>query len=278
MKHFIKYFVAFLFALCLNTLHAQNEEPADTTYTIGNYPAASADSAAATQPLNKAYADSAYAAEDYSAAAAVYAALLQQGESPDLYYNLGNCYYKTDSLAQAILFYERAALLQPGNSDIRFNLELARSKTIDQITPESEMFFITWTNNLIDLLGVDAWACVAAVSFLLACILTILFFLGNKIWIKKTGFFGAAFMLLLMILANIFARVQYNDLNHRTAAIVMSSSVVVKSTPNESGTDLFVLHEGTRVEIVDNTMREWKEVKIADGKRGWMLTKDMEVI
>lgn len=226
----------------------------------------------------KATADSAYAAQNYAQSITIYNALLKQGESADIYYNLGNCYYKTDSLSKAILAYERAALLQPGSPDIRFNLELARSKTIDQITPQSKMFFITWTNNLIDLLSTDTWAYIALTSFLLALILILTFFLANKIWIKKTTLFATFTMLFIMTLSNIFARIQYNGLNHRTAAIITASSVTIKSTPDQSGTNLFVLHEGTRVEIVDNTMKEWKEIKIADGKRGWMPTNEMETI
>ena len=102
---------------------------------------------------DKVQADSAYAAEKYKEAIPIYTALLKKGEHADIYYNLGNCYYKTDRLALAILNYERAALLDPGNSDVRFNLELARSKTIDKITPESEMFFVTWYKNVIDMMS-----------------------------------------------------------------------------------------------------------------------------
>ena len=206
---------------------------------------------------DKVQADSAYAAEKYEEAIPIYMALLKEGEHADIYYNLGNCYYKTDRLALAILNYERAALLDPGSSDVRFNLELARSKTIDKITPESEMFFVTWYKNIIDMMSMDGWARTGIVAFVLACVLILVFFLGNKVVWKKLGFFGALVML---------------------AVVVMSSSVVVKSTPNESGTDLFVLHEGTRVEIIDDSMKEWKEIRLADGKVGWMPTEAMEVI
>lgn len=226
----------------------------------------------------KAEADSAYAAEKYEQAIPIYEALLEKGEHADVYYNLGNCYYKTDRIAPAVLNYERAALLAPGNSDIRFNLELARSKTVDKITPQSEMFFITWYKNLVDMTGMDGWARIAVVAFVLACLLVLLYFLGNKVAWKKAGFFGALAMLAVAVLANVFAWTQHKELNERTGAVVMAGSVVVKSTPNESGTDLFVLHEGTRVEIIDDTMKDWKEIRLADGKVGWMPAKDMEVI
>ena len=117
---------------------------------------------------DKVQADSAYAAEKYEEAIPIYTALLKEGEHADIYYNLGNCYYKTDRLALAILNYERAALLDPGSSDVRFNLELARSKTIDKITPESEMFFVTWYKNIIDMMSMDGWARTGIVAFVMA--------------------------------------------------------------------------------------------------------------
>ena len=227
---------------------------------------------------DKVQADSAYAAEKYEEAIPIYTALLKEGEHADIYYNLGNCYYKTDRLALAILNYERAALLDPGSSDGRCNLELARSKTIDKITPESEMFFVTWYKNIIDMMSMDGWARTGIVAFVLACVLILVFFLGNKVVWKKLGFFGALVMLAVVVMANVFAWTQHQELNARSGAVVMSSSVVVKSTPNESGTDLFVLHEGTRVEIIDDSMKEWKEIRLADGKVGWMPAEAMEVI
>ena len=230
------------------------------------------------QAQTKAEADSAYAAGRYDEAISGYSALLKKGESAEVYYNLGNCYYKTDHIAPAILNYERALLLAPGSSDVRFNLELARSKTIDKITPESEMFFVTWFRNMVDLTGMDGWARIGIVAFVLLCALVLLYLFSSKVSLKKTGFFGAVVMLLVVVLANVFAWMQHRDLNERSGAVVMDSSVVVKSTPDESGTDLFVLHEGTRVEIIDNSMKGWKEIRLADGKIGWMPAKAMEVI
>lgn len=226
----------------------------------------------------KEQADSAYAAEKYDEAITMYTAVLQEGIHADIYYNLGNCYYKTDRMAQAILNYERALLLEPGNSDIRFNLDLARTKTVDKIIPESEMFFITWGRNIVNLTGMDGWASIGVTAFILTCILLLLFFFSNRIVLKKTGFFTALFMLVVVILSNVFANIQHEKIYHRTGAIVISNSIVVKSTPNESGTDLFVLHEGTRIEIIDDSMKDWKEIKLADGKIGWMPTEAMEVI
>ena len=226
----------------------------------------------------KAEADSAYAAGKYEEAISGYSALLKEGENAEIYYNLGNSFYKTDRIAPAILNYERALLLEPGSSDIRFNLELARSKTIDKITPESEMFFITWFKGMVDLMGMDGWALVGVVAFALLCVLVLLYLFANKVSLKKAGFFGALLMLVVAVLANVFAWMQHQDLNVRRGAVVMDSSVVVKGTPDASGTDLFVLHEGTRVDVIDDSMKDWKEIRLADGKVGWMPAKAMEVI
>jgi len=178
----------------------------------------------------------------------------------------------------AILNYERALLLSPGDQDIRFNLQMARSKTIDKIQPESELIFVTWYRSIINIASVDGWARVAITSLVIALLLALLYLFSDRIWLRKAGFFGGLMMLLLFLLSNVFAYNQKSRLENRTGAIVMSPSVTLKSTPSETGTDVFVLHEGTRVDIVDKGMKEWMEVRIADGKQGWMRVKDLEII
>ncbi len=226
----------------------------------------------------KAEADSAYVQERYQHAMKLYQSLLKNGVSADLYYNLGNCYYRMDSITQAVIAYERALLLSPGDKDIRFNLQMARSKTIDKITPETEMFFVTWYHSLVSMQSVDAWARMALVALVLAIVLALVYLFADLIWLRKVGFFGAAVLLLLFLVSNIFAWQQKRGLDHRTGAVVIRSAVNVKSTPSKNGTDLFILHEGTRVTITDDTMRGWREVRVDDGKQGWLETEEIEVI
>lgn len=228
--------------------------------------------------VTKEQADSAYAHEHYQQAAQQYESLLKQGVSADLYYNLGNCYYRMDNMTQAVLAYERALLLSPGDRDIRFNLQMARSKTIDKITPESEMFFITWYRQLVSLQSVDAWARLALIALAIAIVLALAYLFAERIWLRKVGFFGALFLLLVFVLSNVFAWQQKRGLDHRTGAIVISSAVTIKSTPSKNGTDLFILHEGSRVTITDDTMKGWREIRVADGKQGWLEAKDIEII
>lgn len=228
--------------------------------------------------ITKANADSAYARQQYQQAIKDYEELLHDGVSAELYYNLGNAYYRTDNITRAVLNYERALLLSPGDGDIRFNLQMARSKTIDKITPESEMFFVTWYHALVNIMSVDGWARTALVSFALAIVLALAYLFSARIWVRKVGFFGGLTFIAVFILANLFAYQQRQELVNRTGAIIISSAVPVKSTPSKSGTDLFILHEGTKVEITDGTMRGWKEIRVADGKEGWIETSKIEII
>lgn len=226
----------------------------------------------------KAEADSAYVQERYEQAISLYNKLLETGASASVYYNLGNAYYRTGDMAHAILAYERAYLMEPGDADIRFNLQLARTKTIDKIVPESEMFFITWFRQMIDWYSADQWGRAVVVCFALFVVsLLLYFFAGRMLW-RKVGFGVGVCTLILAVLFHIFAYQHQQKLLVRTHAIVMSSSLTVKSTPSTSGTDLFVLHEGTKVEITDDTMKDWKEIRLADGKVGWVPVKTIERI
>ena len=232
----------------------------------------------AAHAATKAEADSAYVRGQYQDAIAQYEALLKQGASADLYYNLGNAYYRTENIPEAVLNYERALLLSPGDRDIRFNLQIARSKTFDKIVPESEMFFVTWYRSFVSLMSVDGWARTALMALALTIILLLVYLFSDRIWLRKAGFFGGVVLLLLFVGANIFAWQQKNDLLHRKGAIIFAPSVTVKSTPAANGTDLFILHEGTKVVITDGSMNEWKEIRIADGKEGWIESKHIRVI
>lgn len=233
---------------------------------------------AATQGT-KAEADSAYIKNDFAAAVEMYESILQNvGESADIYYNLGNSYYKMNNIAKAVLNYERALLLNPGNGDIRFNLELARSKTVDKVVSPSEMFFVTWTRSLINTMSEKGWAHTGITLFILTIVTLSLFIFGKRVILKKIGFISAICFFLMTILANVFASEQKAELVNRGNAVIMAPSVTVKSTPNQSGTDLFILHEGRKVMIKDNTMKEWKEIKLEDGNVGWVPAGVIEII
>ena len=230
------------------------------------------------KPTDKSHADSAYIRNDFATAIRIYEALLQQGESADIYYNLGNSYYKSGEIARAILNYERALLLKPGNEDVRTNLEIARAKTVDKIDVVPEIFFVSWIKSLINTISIDAWARWGIVFFILLIASLYFFIFSKQIKIKKIGFLSSILCILIVICTNMFAGYQKEMLTNRNTAIIISPSVTIRSTPNENGTSLFVLHEGSKVIIKDNSMKGWKEITIDDGKVGWVASADIEII
>lgn len=223
-------------------------------------------------------AETAYAKEEYGKAIGLYEDVLKKyGESAAVYYNLGNVYYKSNKIAPAILNYERALLLDPGDSDIRFNLQMARQKAVDQIEPVDTFFFARWFDRIQNLGSVDSWAQLALACFLLFIGCLILFFFSRKRMWRKTGFYAGLLLLGIVVFANIFAYNQRKELKNRNTAIVFAPTVTVKSSPNESGTDLFILHEGTKV-TVKSTLGDWSEIMLEDGNVGWMPSEKIEVI
>lgn len=231
------------------------------------------------ESFTKADADKAYQENKYAEAIKMYENILAtQGESAVVYYNLGNSYFKEKNMAKAVLNYERALLLNPGDADIRFNLDMARSKTVDQITPATEVFIVTWINSLTNMQSERGWAKIGIVSFICLLVGLALYIFSKRLFVRKIGFIGAVVFLVVTVCANLFARQQKNELMDRTGAIVMSPTVTVKSTPDKSGTELFVLHEGTKVFVEDNSMKGWKEIRLEDGNKGWIPTEAIEII
>ena len=223
-------------------------------------------------------AEEAYAKEDYTQAIELYESVLKSyGESAMVYYNLGNAYYKAGKVAPAILNYERALLLNPGDSDTRFNLQVARQKTVDKIEPIGEFFLTRWIGTVEDVYSADGWAKWGVASFVLFIGCLVLFFFSKWIRLKKIGFFAGICFLLISLVANLFADSQQDKLLHRADAIVFVSTVTVKSSPDASGTDLFILHEGTKVTI-KSTLGEWSEIQLEDGNVGWMPSKEIQQI
>lgn len=227
--------------------------------------------------ITKNNADTEYNKGNYQQAIKDYEELLENGVSYEIYHNLGNAYYRTDNIPRAILSYERALWLSPYDADVKFNLQMAQSKTIDKLTPKSEMFFVEWYKALVNMLSVDGWAYTAIISVILAIMLVLMYLFSERILFRRIGFWGIICALILFVLSNVFAFQQCYYLNNKTGAIVMASSVTVKKTPQKNASELFVLHEGTKVEIIDK-VKNWVDVKISDGREGWIETSKIEEI
>lgn len=237
------------------------------------------DSTAVDRVYTLADADSAYIQGDYLTAIDIYQSVIEnQGVNATLYMNLGNCWLKRDEIAKAILYYERAYLLDPSDPDIRFNLDLARTKTVDKVNAVNQLFIVVWFKKLLAVLDVNGWAVMTVILFALTIILTGVLLFSKKSGLRKISFSFSAFFLLLSILSFIFATTQMGNIRERDTAIIMSPSVTVKSTPTSAGTDLFIIHEGRKVKILDSSMKEWVEIRLEDGNTGWIPVDVMEII
>ena len=221
-----------------------------------------------------------YNAQRYADAVALYDSIeVSEGVSPELYYNRGNAYYKMGKYAPAIINYERALLFDPGNANAKYNLELVNTKITDKIEQTGTFFINVWAEDVRDWFPSNTWAVIAVVTFLLFVAgLVIYLFTGieRMMW-KKIGFFVALPMFIISAIALSCAVAQNNRSKTHDNAIVFAPEVSVKSSPADSGTDLFVLHEGTKV-VIQEQVGSWVEVVLSDGNRGWLPVSTIEVI
>ena len=221
----------------------------------------------------------AYGAGDYRGALKDWQDVQATGlMSKELYYNLGNAYFKDGQLAPSILWYERALRLDPSDDDIRYNLEYARSLAQDRIEEVPEIFFEQWGHAICYLLPSNVWAVIGLIGFALLVVCVLLYLLGSTPGRRKLGFFASIAALLIAFLGWDFAQWQRQEAKRQDLAIVMRPVSSVKSSPSETGAkDLFILHEGTRVRILDN-VSGFTNIELADGRQGWIPAKDLEVI
>lgn len=223
-------------------------------------------------------ANTAYINSDFHTAIDVYNQILARGlGSAKLYYNLGNACFKDDRLGEAILNYNRALRLAPGSDDIRYNLSVAEAMTKDNIEAIPEFFLVSWLRAVRHVMGCTSWSVLSLVALLSMLGLFLLYLLAQRLSLRKVGFYGTLVAFLVFVAATWFAAGERHEILDRSQAVVMSSSAAVKSSPDKSSTDLFVLHEGTKVTITDR-LEEWCEVVIADGKKGWLEDAKVEVI
>jgi len=221
----------------------------------------------------------AYSAGDYETALKDWEDVIETGlSSKDLYYNLGNAYFKSGEIAPAILWYERALRLDPSDADVRYNLEYSRALTQDRIEEVPEIIIKQWARSLCYLLPSNAWAVIGIIFLAAAVGLCLLFLLGRTPAGRRVGFFVGIACFLISLLGWDFAQWQRSEANRQDMAIVMRPVSSVKSSPSAEGAkDLFILHEGTRVRILDN-VGDFSNIELADGRQGWITAKEIEII
>lgn len=220
----------------------------------------------------------AYAKSDFAEAVRLYNTVLDAGyQSADLYYNLGNAHFRMEDYGLAILNYERALRLKPNFRDARQNLDLANSKTEDEIAALPEIFIVHWAHSIVTWFSPTGWRILLLCLLALLGDLTVFFVLSSQYSSRKGALIGisvTAVLLLLCLACTIASSVRYNRHNQ---AIVTSPMAVVKSSPEDKSVDKLILHEGTKVNI-EETLGSWHKIQIADGNSGWMNQSDITVI
>ena len=208
----------------------------------------------------------------YDTALVIYEKILNEGYvSVPLLYNIGNTYFKLRNYPMAILHYEKALKIDPTNEDTRHNLAIANALITDKIEPMPVFFLTNWWRSTGNLMSANGWTKTSLELFGLLLVLVFLYITARTKGVRKTTFFSSIIVLILLVCSSIFSYQKHKYLNERNEAIVMTPTITVKSSPSASGVDLFVLHEGSKVEIIDNADK-WDKIKIADGSVGWMLS------
>ena len=219
-----------------------------------------------------------YSKGNFQKASEQYEKIISLGyESPEVYFNLGNAYYKLDKIGMSVLNYERAKKFSPQNEDINFNLKLANQKTLDKIESTPKLFLEDWWDNLKSMHSEKTWGIRS-----IACFILFLFFLGvfittQKVLTKQIGFWLSIVFFSFTLISFFISKSRYNDLTNQNSAVILIPSVEIKNSPSDAGTKLFILHEGTKV-AAPETNGEWVKIELTSEKVGWVKRSSIEFI
>ena len=275
----MKRYIAILVALLVTNFALAQEEQA-TVQSVEQENSQTAETEVATLTPEQMWmvANEAYNNGEYARAVELYESILsEQMHSAELYYNLGNAYYKQEMLGKAIVNYNRALRLAPSDEDIIHNLEYATQATKDNIEEIPTFFLITWVRHVRNLMGCNAWTIISLLTFALALITMLVFLLAERMSLRKSSFYCMCVAAIIFLVSTTFAYQTHQALTNSNEAVIMSSAVPVKSSPDRAATDLFVVHEGTKLSLGER-IDGWVEIRIADGRKGWVETSRIEII
>lgn len=219
-----------------------------------------------------------YKAKKYEQAEKIYLDLVNKGyEGTSLFYNLGNTYFREGKLGYAILYYNKARKLSPGDEDIQHNLNIANARTVDKINTLPKFFLFQWWESILSIFTLTGWTYLTYILFLLLLVSIALYFLIKRQKIQRTSFFTGIIFLFFLILSIVFTSVKLNkELNVRNG-IIISKIVTVKLSPDENSNDAFVIHEGLKVQLEDK-VDNWVKIRLHDGKVGWITESNVGII
>jgi len=223
-------------------------------------------------------ATTAYSKGNFQKASEYYEGLIALGyESPEVYFNLGNAYYKLDNIGMSVLNYERAKKLSPQDEDINFNLKLANQHTIDKIETAPKLFLEEWWDNLKSMHSEKTWGIRSIVCFVLFFFFLGIFITSGKLINKQFGFWLGLLFFVFSVISFSVSKSRYNDIINKNSAVILSSSAEIKNSPNITGTKLFILHEGTKVSAREIN-GEWVRIELSTDKAGWVKRSSLEFI
>jgi len=219
-----------------------------------------------------------YQQEKYEQAAQIYQKLVDSGyEGTSLFYNLGNAYYRTEKLGLAILNYEKALKLSPNDDDVNHNLNLANSKIVDKVEPLPKFFLFEWWESILAFFPLSGWTYLVYALYLVLLILIVVYFFSKSAKIQKNSLYAGVGSLFLLALAAALLIVKLNRDVSNENAIILQPTAIAKVSPDSNSGDAFVIHEGSKVSVVDN-VNNWVEIELSDGKVGWLNKGNLGVI
>jgi len=219
-----------------------------------------------------------YSEGSFEESLSTYQLVLDQGlESAELYYNLGNAAFRSNQIGYSVLYYKKALKTEPSYEPAIDNLKYVSLYLEDKLDSVPELFLKRWKNDFFNIFPLAAWSMISIFFFVLILLSLLFYVFGSAMWLKKTGFFVGLISIFLLFLSFSATLHHHHNIKNPDQAVIVAPSVVVKSTPSDSGTDLFVLHEGTSL-TTDDLVGEWIGIKIIDGRVGWIPVKAMEII
>jgi hypothetical protein len=219
-----------------------------------------------------------YEEGDYESALATFRTIVGSGhEAADLYYNMGNAAFRSNNVGYAILYYEKALKMDPSHSDAAHNLEFASQYRVDVFEEVPVLFIRTWISSAVNALSEPTWSILSLSGFILVLASILVYLFAKGLNLKKAGFFSALFGIVFFLFAFSATISKHRSITQPPGGIIISPSVLVRSTPNDSGTELFVLHEGSKV-TVSEEVTGWYNIRIVDGREGWIRGDDFEHI
>jgi tetratricopeptide (TPR) repeat protein len=215
---------------------------------------------------------------DYNKAIEYYQQILENGKhSAELYFNLGNCYYKLDQTGPSIYYYEKALLLKPNDSEVLNNLGYAQNTRLDAFETMPKTAMEKLYESTIAILSFEQWAKVAVLMSIIFVLLYLVYYFFNSVRQKRIFFILSMVSLTLCIFSLVFAYLQFNSFKYDNPAIIFENEVRVLSEPNKRSQEVFTLHEGTKVNVLEN-LDEWKKIQISDGQTGWTASENLKLL